>query len=101
MSNVASDVGYVLVIPLAGIIFHSLGRHPLVGMAAAFAGVSGGFSANLLLGTVDPYCRLSTEAAQIIDSTYEVIQLQITIYGLASTYYRRLWPGAPWVTRKK
>ncbi len=54
LSNVASDVGYVLLIPLAGVIFQALGRHPIIGMAAAFAGVSGGFSANLLLGTVDP-----------------------------------------------
>ncbi len=73
LSNVASDVGYVLLIPLAGIIFQSIGRHPVVGMAAAFAGVSGGFSANLVLGTVDPLLAgLSTEAAQIIDPAYDV-----------------------------
>ncbi len=46
LSNVASDVGYVLLIPLAGVIFMAVGRHPIAGMAAAFAGVSGGFSAN-------------------------------------------------------
>jgi aminobenzoyl-glutamate transport protein len=54
LSNIASDLGYILIIPLAGVIFHSLGRHPIAGMAAAFAGVSGGFSANLLIGTIDP-----------------------------------------------
>ncbi|MBT7093287.1 MAG: AbgT family transporter, partial [Bacteroidetes bacterium] len=52
LSNVASDVGYILLIPLAGVIFIAVGRHPIAGMAAAFAGVSGGFSANLVLGTV-------------------------------------------------
>ncbi len=73
LSNTASDVGYVLLIPLAGIIFLSVGRHPLAGMAAAFAGVSGGFSANLLLGTVDPLLAgLSEEAARIIDAAYTV-----------------------------
>lgn len=73
ISNTASDVGYVLLIPLAGIIFMAVGRHPIAGMAAAFAGVSGGFSANLLLGTIDPLLAgLSQEAAQIIDPTYEV-----------------------------
>jgi len=73
LSNVASDVGYVLLIPLAGIIFIAVGRHPVIGMAAAFAGVSGGFSANIALGTVDPLLAgLSTEAAQIIDPNYEV-----------------------------
>ena len=54
LSNTASELGYVVLIPLAAMIFHSLGRHPLAGLAAAFAGVSGGYSANLLLGTVDP-----------------------------------------------
>ena len=49
MSNIASGVGYVLLVPLAAIIYRSVGRNPLVGMAAAFAGVSGGYSANLLL----------------------------------------------------
>lgn len=73
ISNVASDVGYVLLIPLAGIIFKAIGRNPITGMAAAFAGVSGGFSANLLLGTVDPLLAgLSTEAAQIVDPEYVV-----------------------------
>ena len=54
ISNTASEVGYVVLIPLAGAIFYALGRHPLAGMAAAFAGVSGGYSANLLIGTIDP-----------------------------------------------
>ncbi|MCK4750375.1 MAG: AbgT family transporter, partial [Bacteroidales bacterium] len=68
ISNVAADVGYVLLIPLAGVIFQAVGRNPITGMAAAFAGVSGGFSANLVLGTVDPLLAgLSTEAAQILD----------------------------------
>jgi aminobenzoyl-glutamate transport protein len=55
ISNTASDLGYVLIIPMGGVIFHSIGRHPIAGMAAAFAGVSGGFSANLLIGTIDPF----------------------------------------------
>ncbi|MDG5610373.1 AbgT family transporter, partial [Escherichia coli] len=54
MSNMASELGYVVLIPLSAILFHSLGRHPLAGLAAAFAGVSGGYSANLVLGTIDP-----------------------------------------------
>jgi len=54
MSNIASDAGYVIVIPIGALLFCMAGRHPLAGMAAAFAGVSGGFSANLLIGTTDP-----------------------------------------------
>ena len=73
LSNTASEVGYVLLIPLAGIIFLALGRHPIAGIAASFAGVSGGYSANLLLGTIDPLLAgLSQEAARIIDPAYLV-----------------------------
>ncbi len=73
MSNTASEVGYVLLVPLAAVIFLAAGRHPLAGLAAAFAGVSGGYSANLLLGTIDPLLAgLSQEAARIIDPTYLV-----------------------------
>ncbi len=68
LSNVASDVGYVLLIPLVGVIFLAGGRHPGAGMTAAFAGVSGGFSANLVLDTADPFLAgLSQEAARIHD----------------------------------
>ena len=73
LSNTASEVGYVLLVPLGAIIFLAAGRHPIVGMAAAFAGVSGGYSANLLLGTVDPLLAgLSEEAAQSVDPAYIV-----------------------------
>jgi len=67
MSNVGSEIGYVLLVPLAGLIFAAAGRHPIAGLAAAFAGVSGGYSANLLLGTVDPLLAgLTEEAAHIV-----------------------------------
>lgn len=63
MSNVASDAGYVVVIPIGALIFGLAGRHPLAGLAAAFAGVSGGFSANLILGTTDPLLTNITNEA--------------------------------------
>jgi len=73
LSNTASEVGYVLLVPLAALIFKAAGRHPVLGLAAAFAGVSGGYSANLVLGTIDPLLAgLSQEAARIIDPTYVV-----------------------------
>ncbi len=87
VSNVASSVGYVLLVPLAGIIFHALGRHPIAGMAAAFAGVSGGFSANLVLGTIDPLLAgLSQEAAHILDPEYEVNPTANYYFMVASTF---------------
>ena len=71
ISNTASEMGYVVLIPLAAIVFHSVGRHPLAGLAAAFAGVSGGYSANLVIGTVDPLLSgITTEAARLIDPSY-------------------------------
>lgn len=67
LSHSAGDVGYVLVIPLGGIIFATAGRHPLAGIAAAFAGVSGGFSATFLPSSLDPLLQGFTQsAAQII-----------------------------------
>ena len=73
MSNMGGEVGYVLLIPLAAMMFHAVGRHPIAGLATAFAGVSGGYSANLFLGTVDPLLAgLSEEAARIITPGYEV-----------------------------
>ena len=68
LSHTATDAGYVLVIPLGGVIFYTAGRHPLAGIAAAFAGVSGGFSANLIPSGLDPLLQGFTQtAAQIID----------------------------------
>lgn len=87
LSNVASDVGYVLLIPLAGVIFLAVGRNPVAGVAAAFAGVSGGFSANLVLGTVDPLLAgLSQEAARILDPSYEVNPTANYFFMVASTF---------------
>ena len=87
LSNVASDVGYVLLIPLAGVIFLAVGRNPVAGMAAAFAGVSGGFSANLVLGTIDPLLAgLSQEAARILDPSYEVNPTANYFFMVASTF---------------
>jgi len=86
LSNVASDLGYLLIIPIAGVVFNSIGRHPIAGMAAAFAGVSGGFSANIIIGTIDPLLAgLSTEAAQIIDPEYYVLPTANYYFMAAST----------------
>ncbi len=73
MSNVASDAGYVILPTLAAMMFLSMGRHPLAGLAAAFAGVSGGYSANLIVSSLDPLLAdFTTEAARILDPTYTV-----------------------------
>jgi len=73
MSNVASDAGYVVLVPLGAIVFISFKRHPLAGLAAAFAGVSGGFSANLLVGTLDPLLSGITNEALAASGMTETI----------------------------
>jgi aminobenzoyl-glutamate transport protein len=99
LSNVASNVGYVLLVPLAGTIFLAMRRHPIAGMAAAFAGVSGGFSANLVLGSIDPLLAgLSQEAARIVDPNYVVNATANYYFMIASTFIIAL--AGTWVTER-
>lgn len=87
MSNVASDIGYVVLIPIGAVVFMAYGRHPLAGLAAAFAGVSGGFSANLLIGTLDPMLAgISTEAAHMVDPSYVVEPTANWFFMMVSTF---------------
>jgi aminobenzoyl-glutamate transport protein len=73
LSNVASDAGYIILPPLAAMLYASIGKHPLAGIAAAFAGVAAGFSANLLLSTLDPMLAgLTQQAAQAVAPDYTV-----------------------------
>ncbi|MCA1791434.1 MAG: AbgT family transporter, partial [Thioalkalivibrio sp.] len=73
LSSVAVDAGYVVLIPLGAVIFHGMGRHPIAGLAAAFAGVSGGFSANISLTALDPLLAGFTEpAAHLVNDAYVV-----------------------------
>jgi aminobenzoyl-glutamate transport protein len=99
ISSVAADAGYVVLIPMGGAIFLGMGRHPLAGIGAAFAGVSGGFGANFLPTGLDPMIAAFTEpAAQIIDpgytvnplSNYYLMAASVPLIGLAGT----------WVTEK-
>lgn len=87
VSNTASEMGYVVLVPLAAVIFHSMGRHPLAGLACAFACVSGGYSANILIGTIDPLLAgLTQEAAQIIDPDYVVVATANYYFMFVSTF---------------
>jgi len=84
-SHTAGDVGYVLLLPLSAALFHSAGRNPLAGLAAAFAGVSGGFAANLLLSPTDVILAgLTQEAARIIDPAYVVTPMASYFFLAAS-----------------
>jgi aminobenzoyl-glutamate transport protein len=79
LSNHASDAGYVVLIPLAAVLFAAAGRHPLAGIAAAFAGVSGGFSANITPGQLDALLLGITQTA--VDSSGIVENYSVNIAG--------------------
>ncbi len=86
VSHTATDAGYVLVIPLAGVIFHAAGRHPLAGIAAAFAGVSGGFCANFIPSAIDPLLQSFTQsAAQIVAPDIQINPLNNWFFASASS----------------
>lgn len=85
-SHTATDAGYVLVIPLGAVIFYVAGRHPLAGIAAAFAGVSGGFGANFIPSGIDPLLQGFTQtAAQIINPAMQINPLNNWFFTSAST----------------
>lgn len=87
MSNIASSTGYVVLVPLGAILFMAFGRHPIAGLAAAFAGVSGGWSANLLIGSNDPmFAGMSTAAAQTLNPDYVVQPIANWYFMFASTF---------------
>jgi aminobenzoyl-glutamate transport protein len=99
LSNTASEIGYVLLVPVSASIFLAAGRHPIAGLAAAFAGVSGGYSANLLLGTIDPLLAgLSEEAARIVDPDYTVNPAANYYFMFVSTFF--IAAAGTWATNR-
>jgi aminobenzoyl-glutamate transport protein len=99
MSSMAVDAGYVVLTPLGAMLFASVGRHPLAGLAAAFAGVSAGFSANLLLTSLDPLLAgLSMEAARLIDPAY-VVQPTANYYFMIASVFLLTVLGT-WTTHR-
>jgi aminobenzoyl-glutamate transport protein len=86
VSHTAVDAGYVLVIPLGAVIFQAAGRHPLTGIAVAFAGVSGGFSANFVPSALDPMLQgISQAGARLIDPDIILNPLNNWFFTSAST----------------
>ncbi|GLS84953.1 AbgT family transporter [Paraferrimonas haliotis] len=86
LSHTATDAGYVVVIPLSGVIFYAVGRHPIAGIMAAFAGVSGGFCANFIPSAIDPLLQSFTQAAaQTLDPTVQLNPLNNWFFAASST----------------
>jgi aminobenzoyl-glutamate transport protein len=99
LSHSGADVGYVLFIPLGAAIFHAAGRHPIAGLAAAFAGVSGGFSANIVLGTIDVLLAGLTQAAAATVKPGIIVQPTANWYFLIAASFLITAVGT-WVTER-
>ncbi len=99
MSSMVADAGYVVLTPLGAMLFAGMGRHPLAGLAAAYAGVSGGYSANLFITGLDPLLsRLTDQAAKTIDVAYSVNPTANYYFMLASVVLITFL--GTWVTTK-
>lgn len=99
LSHLASSAGYVVLIPLGGMIFAAFKRHPLAGIAAAFCGVSGGFGANFLIGSIDPILAgLSESAANLVDPEMH-INPAVNFYFMIVSAFLLVILGT-WVTEK-
>ena len=86
LSSIASDAGYLVLIPLGAVAFASVGRHPLAGMAAAFAGVAGGFGVNLLITPTDAVLtEITNESSALVDPSQSIDLTANFWFGIGST----------------
>jgi len=86
LSSMALDAGYVVLPPVAAALYHAAGRSPLAGLAAVFAGVSAGFSANLFITGLEPILAgFSESGAHVLDPTYHVAATSNWWFLIAST----------------
>ena len=86
VSSIASDAGYLVLIPLGAAAFLSIGRNPLAGMAAAFAGVAGGFGVNLLVTPTDAVlAEITNESIHIVDPAKSIGITANLWFGIGST----------------
>lgn len=103
-SSLTLDAGYVLLIPLAGIIYRSCDRSPIAGIAAVFAGVSAGFNANIILTSLDPLLAAFTEtAARSVDPSYRVNPAANLYFMFVSTFVITLtgWAVNNWIVEPR
>ncbi|MAZ73724.1 MAG: iron ABC transporter substrate-binding protein [Flavobacteriaceae bacterium] len=86
MGNLAVDSGYIVLVPLGAVVFMAAGRHPVAGLAATFAGVSAGFSANLVVTALEPLLfGITQTAAQGIEPGWTLNNLDNYYFTLALT----------------
>lgn len=99
MSSAGMDAGYVVLPPVAALLYLSVGRSPLAGIAAVFAGVSAGFCANLVVTGLDPMLsELSASAAKLVDGNYQVAATCNWGFAAFSTFFLTFvgWAVTAW-----
>lgn len=99
VSTLAIEAGYVVLIPLSAMIFHALGRHPIAGLAAAFCGVSGGFSATFFISSTDTILAGITESAAQMLIPEMIITPAVNFYFMFVSSFVVIVVGV-WVTEK-
>ncbi|MBN1164885.1 MAG: AbgT family transporter [Candidatus Krumholzibacteriota bacterium] len=99
LSHLASSAGYVILIPLGAMVFAAFKRHPIAGIAAAFCGVSGGFGANFLIGSIDPILAGLTESAATLIDPEIHINPAVNFYFMVTSAFLLVILGT-WVTEK-
>jgi para-aminobenzoyl-glutamate transporter family len=88
LSSIASDAGYLVLIPLGAVAFLSVGRHPLAGLAAAFAAVGGTFAVNVLITPIDGIItEVTNESAALVDPTKQIGLTANLYFGIVSTFF--------------
>ena len=88
ISSVASDAGYIVLIPLGAAAFLSVGRHPIAGIAAAFAGVAAGFGVNFLITPLDGVLtEITNDASALVDPNAEIDLAANLFFGIASALF--------------
>lgn len=104
MSSLGTDAGYIVLPPVAAALYKSVGRSPLAGIAAVFAGVAAGFNANLLVTSLDPLLsQLSTAGAQTVDPDYAVSPAANWAFMFVSTFVITMagWAASAWFVEKR
>jgi aminobenzoyl-glutamate transport protein len=87
VSSIASDAGYLVLIPLGAAAFHSLGRHPFVGLAAAFAGVAAAFGVNFFVKPIDGIlAEMTNDAIHLVDPSRSIDLTANFYFGIVSSF---------------
>lgn len=88
MSSIASDAGYLVLIPLGAAAFHSLGRHPFAGLAAAFSGVAAAFGVNFFVKPIDVILAdMTNDAIHLVDPSRSIDLTANLYFGIASSVW--------------